>query len=78
LSHENPQFIDLIERGEFQTHLQYEVFDGPLFPVITLKILQRHSAWAILYATSVENFTAAARREALKTRDILQAARKPT
>jgi hypothetical protein len=31
-----------------------------------------------LYAASVENFTAAARREALTTRDILQAARKPT
>jgi hypothetical protein len=46
-----------------------------LFPVITLKTLQQHTAWAILYASSSDDFAAAARREALKTRDVLQAAR---
>jgi hypothetical protein len=46
-----------------------------LFPVITLKILQQHTAWAILYASSSEDFAGVARREALKTRDVLQAAR---
>ena len=36
-----------------------------------------NSSRAILYASSGEDFAAAARREALKTRDILQAARSP-
>ena len=37
-----------------------------------------NSSRAILYASSGEDFAAAARREALKTRDVLQAARNPT
>ncbi len=34
-----------------------------------------NSSRAILYASSAEDFAEAARREALKTRDVLQAAR---
>jgi orotidine-5'-phosphate decarboxylase len=34
-----------------------------------------NSSRAVLYASSGEDFAAAARREALKTRDLLQAAR---
>jgi hypothetical protein len=77
LSHENPYFFDLIERGEFQTLIQYEVFDRPLFPGITLKILKQHSVRAILWSYLGEDFAAASRREALKTRELLQAARSP-
>ena len=36
-----------------------------------------NSSRAILYASSGEDFASAARREALKTRDVLQAARSP-
>jgi len=36
-----------------------------------------NSSRAILYASSGEDYAAAARREAIRTRDLLQAARPP-